>query len=296
MSSFTLSVPKGDLSPKVIDGIIADIGRVDGSPVILDMSQVTFLTPYAVSILYNLLRYLSGFSNHVYVKLPEVPEVQTYLRRIAFIGQAGSFCDLILSADTAANESYMPKTRPSDAVLELSKVESEDDVLMILHRMNDLLKKGLGYPAKLSLAICTMVSELCQNIPQHSGDWGVVASQLYGSRGDIGDRWCKIGVSDMGLGIKASLSGTLSRDCTDAEAILAAMEAGVSRLGEIGRGQGLARVRDAVLRLRGRLTVRSGTTRVLVGNAFGHAASEPMIFRGAFFKGTHIGIELPGIN
>src|SRR5207245_6847119 len=96
----------------------------------------------------------------------------------------------------------------SDVLLEMTPVEKEADVeevtRNVLGRIRRILESELGYGERDVTAFCTVVSEACTNIFDHSEDVGVVAAQRYTQRD--GTKYVIVGVADLGIGIRRSLA------------------------------------------------------------------------------------------
>ncbi len=103
----------------------------------------------------------------------------------------------------------------------------------------------------------------------------------------------KIAASDSGIGIRESLTERYGRSrpvWNDAAALALAFEERTSRFFDEGRGNGLKRVRDLVLQWRGRLAIRSGTSRLVIQ---ADAPQQAVAADLPFFPGTQISIFLP---
>jgi hypothetical protein len=112
------------------------------------------------------------------------------------------------------------------------------------------------------------LSEACQNVVEHAGRGGWVAVQAYNWTKRRVGRWVVvISVADAGQGFRASLETSRARAIagdrwSDGDALEAALTQGHSRHAEPGRGQGLKGIKSYVHRHDGRLSIRSGTSRI----------------------------------
>jgi hypothetical protein len=112
------------------------------------------------------------------------------------------------------------------------------------------------------------LSEACQNIIEHAGCGGWVAVQTYTWQQRLnGRRVVVIAVCDAGVGFRQSLESSTARRLrdrwNDAIALEDAVLNGVSRFQDKGRGQGFAGMRKFVGHWDGKLSVRSGTARIV---------------------------------
>jgi len=99
--------------------------------------------------------------------------------------------------------------------------------------------------------------ELCNNVVEHaqsaSGGW--VAAQRY--QADQPSEYLVLAVGDVGIGISRSLSRRYGW-MDDEKAVAKALELYVSSVDDLGRGQGLTWIAEALAGLRGSVWVRSG--------------------------------------
>lgn len=282
-------LPTNTFNPQAFDCLAAGVHLADGGRIRFDLSGCAFFEPFGVVGLLFLLRYAAAHHTVVTCDLPAAEAARQYLTAIDFYRQAIQYAEF---------NPALPRSNPvrimtdSDFSLALTPIRSEEDVELIVKdlvfRIRTILSCSLLYNPAVLNKVCVALAEICQNIPQHSGDWGVVTLQSYRSRQKSGDRFIKLAVGDLGIGIMNSLASRLgTSDIGDGEAIMAALRFGVSRFGEPGRGLGLAAVAALAKALGGSLQVRSGRARVLL------RSSHNYIFTVPFFPGTQISLELP---
>ena len=129
-------------------------------------------------------------------------------------------------------------------------------------RAQAILAKHLRYDDRAINGFIVALSEICQNIVEHSENKGFVGIQKYRFP-SLGKNIVKIAVMDAGIGFRRSLS-TRFKLKGDLEAIEKALLHGASRHEDEGRGHGLAAVRRFVEQWQGRLSIRSGTARLSI--------------------------------
>ena len=114
------------------------------------------------------------------------------------------------------------------------------------------------------------------SVKDHSQDQGLAAAHLYRDR--QGRRYVSIGVADLGIGIRQSLSRRHAEasQWTHAQAVAQALEGLSSRAA--GGGLGLSSVRDLVRRYQGHLAVRSGDAKLQLS-----ADKQPQALHVAYF-------------
>jgi anti-sigma regulatory factor (Ser/Thr protein kinase) len=187
-----------------------------------------------------------------------------------------------------------PRSRgDSPVLLELTKIEEADDTQGAVERVrkkaDTLLRRQFNYTSDDIAKFCTALSETCENVCMHSQDWGFIAIQSYRDK-------VKMAIFDLGIGIQSSLAekaDRLGKRWSDCDSILQAMEWGVSRFDDRGRGIGLAGVKDIVRKWRGSMQIRSGTGKIGVNTQRMRGMAIPDL---PHFPGTQICITLPKLS
>jgi len=250
----------------VIERALNRSGLPDGQKpesLILDLDNVSFADPAGLVALLELLRFFSSL--HVPVRVtPPGDDVFSYMDRMGFWSKAAALPGHEVPA------SRRDASRTTDVLLEITGIRESRDVHQILDRVRArariILFKHLNYERSELDRFLTALSEICQNIIEHSGDRGYVAVQKYEYRETLGKNVVKMIVSDLGKGIRSSLADRLRARFEDAwsdqKAIEQALFENVSRFDDEGRGHGLASVRSSTEHWNGRLTIRSGTARI----------------------------------
>lgn len=265
--STVISLP-ASVSDRIIDVVMRDIrsagaDRLDR--VTFDMNDVGFVDPAGMLALLDLLRWMDQKGIRSNVKLPG-EKVVTYLERMDFWKHLKKY-------EVEADYGSIPDPGGSsnrDVLLETTPVRETDDVHRIIRGVREeagvILEKNLNYPDQELDRFLTAISEICQNIVEHSGDEGFVAVQKYFYRDTLGRNVVKMAVSDMGIGIEKTLRERFQEkageEWSDRMAIEKAMSEQVSRFDDPGRGHGLKTVRESTGHWNGRLSLRSGTARV----------------------------------
>jgi hypothetical protein len=156
-------------------------------------------------------------------------------------------------------------------LLELTAIEGPQDVVTAITRAERVFSRWLEVP-DLNVLL-RVLSELCANIHQHSGDLsGCVMIQKYEEGSRRRPVVC-LAVGDLGCGVRASLTarhGEIGSEPVDY--LRAAMDGRTSRPNDRG-GLGLRVVEEAAKAAEGRLWLRSETAGILSrasGNTRGH--------------------------
>ena len=246
------------------------------SEVTVDLRSAAFVDPYGMVGLVMVARQLQRRGNRLVCVLPGSD------RPIQTVVQTGVLAALwpVAELRNLPKESSQRFSSPLPA----TAIRSRNDVQAVVGHLVDLTRDRLGYNTSDVLDTAKVVSELCNNVVDHSGAEGIVLAQLGTDR--HGTRYVALAVADDGIGIR----GSLARRYPEAghwrhgEAIERALGGLSSR--ETGGGAGLRSVTAVVRRYQGRLTVRSGSDRVYIS-----ADRMPKTHAGAPFPGTLVGIS-----
>jgi hypothetical protein len=141
-----------------------------------------------------------------------------------------------------------------------------------------------------------ILSEVCQNIIEHAESSGWVATQTYNWTKKVGRKVVVIAVMDLGIGFRASLAAAHAArydHWDDAAALEAAFMHGQTRFHDPGRGQGIQQIRKYVARWGGRISIRSGTARIMDVPAWDEGT--PIQEDLPYLPGAQIGIVLPAL-
>jgi anti-anti-sigma regulatory factor/anti-sigma regulatory factor (Ser/Thr protein kinase) len=264
--------------------------------IIIDLEQVRFVDPYGMVGLLALARFLRQHSCEPVLLLPRSDEVMKYLDRMDFSRHAERLYAIDLT--TLWPDGEYSRSTHSDVLLEITPIARSEDIHYIVERVREraqtILSQNLHYEQAAIDGFVVALSEVCQNIPEHSEDVGYVAIQKYFYGRRLGKNLVKIAVMDLGVGFRASLGpkyATHSMGWSDLTALQLAIFEGASRHDDPGRGQGLSAVRRFVDRWHGKLMIRSGSARVGLSPAWDRSATRQS--RLTPFPGTQVSIVLP---
>jgi len=270
--------------------------RLAAGQMIIDLEQLRFVDPYGMVGLLVLARFLRQRSCEPVLMLPRSDEVMKYLDRMDFSRHAERLCAIDLT--TLWPDGEYSRSAHSDVLLEITPIARSEDIHYIVDRVREraqtILSQNLHYEQAAIDGFVVALSEVCQNIPEHSEDVGYVAIQKYFYGRRLGKNLVKIAVMDLGLGFRASLApkyAAQSAEWSDLTALRLAIFEGASRYDDPGRGQGLSAVRRFVERWHGKLMIRSGSARVGLSPAWDRSATRQN--RLTLFPGTQVSIVLP---
>lgn len=256
----------------------------------IDLRTVAFIDPYGMVGLLEIGELCMLEDVKKTILLPRSPEVLRYLERMDFFSHARHSFTL-----DPMHPPSQPPGGESDVLLEITPIERANDIHFIVGRVRDraqaILAAHLRYDARAINGFIVALSEVCQNIIEHSENKGFVGIQKY-RYPSLGRNIVKIAVMDAGVGFRRSLSSRF-RFRSDVEAIDKALLQGASRYEDEGRGHGLAAVRRFVQQWQGRLSIRSGTARLSLIPAWARGRQRELNL--ISFPGSQINIILPEV-
>ena len=259
----------------------------------INLQEVSFIDPYGMVGILEIGEFLKSQGAQKILYLPESEEVLKYLERMDFFRFAGKYFDLRPPQPHISGK-YL-RSSYSDVLLEITPIEKSDDIHFIVGRVKDrahaILAKHLHYDERAINGFIVALSEVCQNIIEHSETKGFVGIQKYHFQ-SMNKNVVKIAVMDIGIGFRMSLSERFSLK-DDLEAVEKALLHGASRYAEKGRGHGLAAVKRFVNQWNGKLSIRSGTAKLSIIPQW--AWGKEKEFNLAYFPGSQVNILLPEI-
>lgn len=259
----------------------------------IDLRKVTFIDPFGMVGILEAGRFLNAVGIRKRLLLPESESVLRYLERMDFFRYAGRYFDFEPGHQEVPDK--VLRNSHSDVLLEITPIEKSDDIHFIVGRVKQraysILEKHLHYNERAISGFIVALSEVCQNIIEHSENTGFVGIQKYHFQ-KYNKNVVKIAVMDLGIGFRESLAERLSV-AGDLEAIEKALVYGVSRHRDEGRGHGLAAVRRFVSQWNGKISIRSGTAKfsIIPDWAWGREREDRL----THFPGAQINIMLPEI-
>jgi len=259
----------------------------------MDLRHITFIDPFGMVGVLEAGRYLDAEGFRKTLLLPESEDVLRYLERMDFFRYAGRFYN-IASGTPELSDKFL-RSPQSDVLLEITPIEKSDDIHFIVGKVKKrahlILEKHLHYSERAIGGFIVALSEVCQNIIEHSENTGFVGIQKYRFQ-KREKNVVKIAVMDLGIGFRESLSERFSPE-NDLEAIEKALVHGFSRHMDEGRGHGLAAVRRFISQWNGKITIRSGTAMfsIIPDWAWGREREKNL----TYFPGSQVNIMLPEV-
>lgn len=283
LSSVTIPIPnilsESPLAVELLWSSCANLPVADAYK--LDMQQVSFLKPYGVMVLVSLARRLSELVERPVRLIGLSDQTHLYLKRMDVFEVCANWLQPIGKTKT-----QWTRYQQTANLLELTQITGVKDVESVVGRSERIFSRWLKLPNLNNLI--SVLSELCANIYQHSGDsHGCVLIQKYESqaRGMVS---VFLAVGDLGCGIRGSLSARYSDlGQNPIDFLHAAMNGRTARA--TGRGGLGLRLVDEVARSEsGSLWLRSETAAVQID-----AANNSHDFINLTdVRGTQISVEL----
>lgn len=260
---------------------------------VIDLKDAEFIDPYGMVGILELGAHYNKEGFRKTIRLPQSKDVLNYLERMDFFRFAGGIFDLD-PPDPKVPGRYR-RNPDSDVLLEITPIEKSDDIHFIVGKVRErsqkILAVHLHYDDRAINGFITALSEVCQNIIEHSETKGFVGIQKYHFQ-NLNRNVVKIAVMDIGIGFRKSLSNRFKLR-GDLEAIEKALLHGASRYEDEGRGHGLAAVRRFVTAWNGRLSIRSGTAKLSIIPKWSRGRSQERNL--IPFPGSQINIMLPEV-
>jgi len=259
----------------------------------IDLGDVSFIDPYGMLGLLEIGELCMLEDVKKTVILPRSAEVCAYLDRMDFFGHARRY--FLLDQPHQTSPPHKSRNQESDVLLEITPIERSNDIHFIVGTVRDraqaILANHLHYDERAINNFIVALSEVCQNIIEHSENRGFVGIQKY-RFSSMNKNVVRIAVMDVGIGFRKSLSGRFTLR-GDLEAIEKALLHGASRYEDEGRGHGLASVRRFIDQWQGKLSIRSGTARLSIIPSWSRGRDQERNL--TFFPGAQINILLPEV-
>jgi hypothetical protein len=260
---------------------------------VIDLKEITFIDPYGMVGLLELGEFSLRQGIQKKLVLPRAEDVLKYLERMDFFQFAEKY--FILDPLIPQMLEKYSRSSDSDVLLEIIPIEKSDDIHFIVGKVKDrahaILVTHLNYDEHAINSFIVALSEVCQNIIEHSEYTGLVGIQKYYFK-KLNKNIVKIAVMDIGRGFMKSLSERFSLK-NDLDAIEKGLLHGASRFADKGRGHGLSAVRRFVKQWDGKLSIRSGTAKFSIIPQWSRGKAKE--HKLAFFPGAQIHIMLPEV-
>jgi len=281
-SESTILVPNGLTETIAIERFYTSVEQTPPADrYAFDMSAVTFVKPYGVIALLSAARQLADLSGYLVRMENLAGDIHAYLDRVDLFDVGGNW---LRPADTLDERWF--RNPQTVNLLELTPITGPEDVTAIAARAHRIFSYWLATKGLNSLL--SVLSEVCANVYQHSGDpQGYVLIQKYEAerRGQV---IVQVAVGDSGRGIRGSLASRHDNIGEDPLNYLKAALQGLSARSTGRGGLGLRRVEQIVASNRGYLWLRSETAALLTRGSENTQAHERLLH----VPGTQVAVKL----
>lgn len=261
----------------------------------LDLSNISFIEPYSMLGLILLGKnYLRNTGSKL--KMVKIPlKIHQYLSRMDFFQK-----NIFDVNDKLDEKFFLKRSSFSRRVIEVIDIPSKErESVKIITNVITLFRKRAQNILKYWISnhnivdyFVTVISEICQNVFEHSLDSGYISMQTYSSGSE---HIVRLVISDSGIGIRASFFDKTNLDYeSNAKLIEHALTTPISSKRPFGYG--LCQVNSIAEKLRGSIFIRSENASVAMlynkknsGGAYSFLKNDL-----SKFPGTQISVSLTG--
>ena len=270
--------------------IIREQDKIYKNSSCLDLSKITFIEPYSMlSLLLIGRNYLR--QNGSRLKLVNTPfNILQYLYRMDF-NKTGIF----EFNEKLPDQLLLRRSAFSRSIIEINEIPNKErESVKVISNVIKLFRKRASYilrfwfDANITDYFVTVISELCQNIFEHSLDSGFITLQSY-SNGRTNT--VRLVISDSGIGMIKSFEKTDVEYSSSADLIKKAMTSPISSKRK--NGYGLCQVYSIMEKINGDIFIRSENASVTI--LFSKSKNTPHVFIKDdlnYFNGTQISLSL----
>jgi len=258
----------------------------------MDLSRISFIEPYSlVSFLLLGRDYLRQTGERI--MLVNIPiHVHQYLARMDFFEHG-----IFTIKEELDEKLFLKRSSQSSRLLEIIEIPGKErESVKVIGKVITIFRKRARNILKYWFSpnivdyFVTVISELCQNIFEHSLDSGFIAIQTYATGSD---HTFRIAICDSGIGIRNSFSD--NQDIayeSNAQLIEKVLTTTLSSKRRFGYG--LCQVNAIMEELRGSVYIRSGDASVSIMHHRKKGGSTYSFLKNelAHFPGTQISISL----
>lgn len=225
----------------------------------LDLTLTEAIDPFSLLGIVTLGNYLKRSGSNTRLLLPRHKE------SLSFMEQAGlnDYLPVLFNEHTPLPDDQVQSDKR--CIVGITKIEKSldihDIVIQVRERLGETMNSSHNDIWNSSMVI---ISEMCQNIHEHSMDTGFALIVLYRDhyKRDI----LHLVIMDTGIGIKTSLDqkfhSVFREKWSDYMALHKTLFEGVSRHDDPGRGNGIVRSKELVNKFNGKMSIRSGTAKL----------------------------------
>ncbi|MBD3263760.1 MAG: hypothetical protein GF375_01500 [Candidatus Omnitrophica bacterium] len=259
--------------------------NIKDTVIVLDLSLLSNITPYTLLNFLILCNYLKSLSVTVEIDFCENLKMLSYFKEWGFFG----YTDALLRNSGSQQSPQLLQEEYRDILVKVMPVRQENDIYEVI----GLLRENLNFSADKSTDLAVVISEISQNILEHSDSSGFVA--ITGRADKKNRQMLNICIADDGIGMSVSLKEKLAyfdKRYLDGIAIYKAFFEGISRYNDLGRGNGIIKTKGIIEKHKGKMSLRSGKAKVW-GNIAAWQIERVLRKRLRYMPGTQVNIAFP---
>lgn len=288
----TLPPSLDDLS---FEGVFEQLAaHPDDAKLTVDARHCSFASPYGLTALLAVAQ--SRQARPTFLS-PETDNMVTQWRRAGFYRYAQELYDILGSVP------HPQAPNANESLLSVSRVATTADVLSAVAnvqvRVARMLIDKLLLSRDATASVVNAIGDVCDDVVMRagaSGRAGWLMAQLYRYDSPLGAQHVVvIAACDSGITLRLSTQSILHRqpssEWDDRRAVEQALITGVGRVDRRGLARGITALRDVANRNDARLSVRSGTARIVLAPTWDEDA--PRRDRLAEFPGVQLQLTIP---
>ncbi|KFE42807.1 ATP-binding protein [Staphylococcus agnetis] len=245
----------------------------------IDLSEISFVKPSGLSILYNIVRWLEDNENYIEFILPDLNNNNHKESPIRYLDDSKFF-------DKTIGYKVFDNSHLRETTLELTNISISQSNEWFLRTFNPWIAKHIGCnPNRLS-NLEMLLQELINNTKDHSTkDFSYIYAQYYPKNREI-----EISIGDTGVGIPNNVKQKVPHLQYDWQRIAEAMNRGfTTKTNAHNMGEGLYILKKYILDQKlGRVSIISGTGHYVLYPS-GREFSEVLNYN---YPGTYISIVI----
>lgn len=253
-----------------------------------DFNRVSFFSAYALTLFILMCYQLKNdFNINIHVKLSDSFRMKNCIHILARLGLFEAM------PPSTSFYPYKPKQQfrgNNPAILEITRVDQESSLVDLINLSRAAITKNTNYEGTQILDICKMMSELIQNILDHSAITypGIILIQNYPNR-----NYTQLVIADSGVGIPNTIkSNSEYKKMNDAECIEKSLQYGITRYDKSEeRGEGLPECAQLANKYNAKLFIRSNTGSIHYNKNRNICLTNDL----CELNGTQISIKFPSI-
>ncbi|EJD5653197.1 HAMP domain-containing histidine kinase [Staphylococcus pseudintermedius] len=245
----------------------------------IDLSEISFVKPSGLSILYNIVRWLVDNGNYIEFILPDLNNKNHKENPIRYLDDSKFF-------DKTIGYKVFDNSHLRETTLELTNISISQSNEWFLRTFNPWIAKHIGCDPNRLSNLEMLLQELINNTRDHSTkDFSYIYAQYYPNKGEI-----EISIGDIGVGIPNNVKQKVPHLQYDWQRIAEAMNRGfTTKTNAHNMGEGLYILKKYIVDQKlGKVSIISGTGHYILSSS-GREFSTVLNYN---YPGTYISIVI----